>query len=53
MKTTFNFNFHFYQTFKQFTQKKTWEQREAVNLKSFYLVASMLVKYKLNSKKAC
>ena len=31
MKTTFDFNFDFYQAFKQHNYTKTWKQREAVN----------------------
>ena len=31
MKTTFDFNFDLYQTFKQHKCTKTWIQREAVN----------------------
>ena len=31
MKTTFDFNFNFYQAFKQQGYTKTWKQKEAVN----------------------
>ena len=43
MKTTFELNFDFYQTFKQHGYTKIWKQREAVNLKSFTLITCKLV----------
>ena len=42
MKTTFELNFNFYQAFKQHGYTKIWEQREAVNLKSFTLITCKL-----------
>ena len=38
MKTTFELNFDFYQTFKQHGYTKIWKKRKAVNLKSFTLI---------------
>ena len=49
MKTTFEFNFNFYQAFKQFGYTKIWKQREAANIKSFTLNTCKLV----IRKKAC
>ena len=53
IKTTFELNFDFYQAFKQHGYTKIWKQREAVNLKSFTLITSKLVKRKklVNNKK--
>ena len=41
--TTFESNFDFYESFKQHGYTKIWKQREAVNLKSFTLIACKLV----------
>ena len=43
MKTTFEFNFKFYQAFKQHGYTKIWKQRVAVNSKSFSLITCKLV----------
>ncbi len=43
MKTTFDLNFDLYQAFKQHGYTKMWKQREAVNLKGFYLITCKFV----------
>ena len=43
IKTTFEFNFDLYQTFKQHGYTKTWKQRKAVNFKSFSLITCTLL----------
>ena len=43
MKTTFEWNFDLYKSFKQYGYTKIWKQREAVYSKSFSLITCKLV----------
>ena len=42
IKTTFGFNFNFYQAFKQHDYTNKWKQREAFNLNGFSLIKCKL-----------